>query len=162
METIAVYWESRIKTYGFQRIPEVALIELSWPIDAIKSLGEILTSHDIQGFQAPFIAGQDADRELSFVFCLPEKAGIAFHACLEQAGISTSHRYVYPVGIIFFHGPHFGDRYGIARAAFSAISKAGIQLIASGCASSSVYLILAQDDLDRAEQILTETFEVAK
>ncbi len=162
METIAVYWESRIKTYGFQRIPGVALIELSWPIDSIKSLGEILTSHDIQGFQAPFIAAQESDRELSFVFCLPERAGMDFHACAEQTGIPTYHRYIYPVGIIFFHGPHFGDRYGIAETTFSAISKAGIQLIASGCASSSVYLILAQDDLDRAEQVLTKTFEVAR
>lgn len=162
METIAVYWESRIKTYGFQRIPQLALVELSCPIEAIKSLGEILTHDDIQGLKAPFIVAQESDRELSFVFCLPEREGKGFHASLEQTHISASHRYIYPVGIIFFHGPHFGDRYGIAEAAFSAISKAGIQLIASGCASSSVYLILAQDDLDRAEEVLTKTFEVAK
>ena len=161
METIAVYWESRIKTYGFQRITELALIELSCPISAIKSLGEILASHDIQGLKAPFILAQESDRELSFIFCLPEREGVDFHASLEQTGIPTSHRYIYPVGIIFFHGPHFGDRYGIADAAFSAVSKEDIPLIASGCASSSVYLILAQDDLDRAEQELRKTFEVA-
>ncbi|MBW1691663.1 MAG: hypothetical protein DRG87_09750 [Deltaproteobacteria bacterium] len=161
METIAVYWESRIKTYGFQRMPGLALIELSCPVGTIKSLGEILTHDDMQALRAPFIAAQESDRELSFIFCLPEREGKGFHASLEQTRIPTSHRYVYPVGIIFFHGPHFGDRYGIADAAFSAISKAGIQLIASGCASSSVYLILAQDDLDRAEEALTKAFEVA-
>lgn len=162
METIAVYWESRVKTYGFQRIPQVALIELSCPIGTIKSLGEILTHDDIQALKAPFIVAQESDRELSFIFCLPEREGKGFHASLEQTHIPTSHRYLYPVGIIFFHGPHFGDRYGIAEATFSAISKAGIQPIASGCASSSVYLILAQDDLDRAEEVLTKAFEVAK
>jgi aspartokinase len=161
METIAVYWESRIKTYGFQRIPELALIELSCPFTAVESLGEILTSHDMQGLQAPFILAQESEREFSFVFCLPECEGIQFRASLEQTPIPAYHRYVYPVGIIFFHGPHFGDRYGIAEAAFSAVAKQGIPLIASGCASSSVYLIMGQDDLGRAEQELRKTFEVA-
>jgi aspartokinase len=161
METIAVYWESRIKTYGFQKIPQLALIELSCPIGAIKSLGDILTNDDMQALTAPFIAAQESDRELSFIFCLPEREGKGLHASLEQSDIPTYHRCICPVGIIFFHGPHFGDRYGIAEVAFSAISKAGIQLIASGCASSSVYLILAQDDLDRAEEVLSKTFEVA-
>jgi aspartokinase len=162
VETIAGYWESRIKTYGFQRIPEQALIALTCPITAIESLGEILTSHEIQGLTAPFILAQESDLELSFIFCLPEGEGMGFHESLEQARIPTSHRFIYPVGIIFFHGPHFGDRYGIAEATFSVISKEGIPLIASGCSSSSVYLILAQDDLDRAERVLTNTFEVAK
>lgn len=161
METIAVYWESRIKTYGFQRISELALIELSCPFAGVKSMGEILTSHGIQGLNAPFILAQESDGTLSFVFCLPERQGMQFHASLEQTRIPTVRRYSYPVGIIFFHGPHFGDRYGIAEAAFSAVAKEGIQLIASGCASSSVYLIIGQDDLDRAEQELRKTFEVA-
>jgi aspartokinase len=162
METIAVYWESRIKTYGFQRLTDLALIEVSCPIQAIKSLGEILIRDDIQASKAPFIAAQESDRELFFVFCLPEREGKGLRTSLQQTHIPTSHRYIYPVGIIYFHGPHFGDRYGIAEAAFSAISKAGIEIIASGCASSSVYLILAQDDLDRTEEVLTKTFEVTK
>jgi aspartokinase len=161
METIAVYWESRIKTYGFQRISELSFIELSCPCTESGSLGEILTSHDIQGLHAPFMLAQEWDGKLSFVFCLPERQGMHLHASLEQTHIPSSHRYIYPVGIIFFHGPHFGDRYGIAEAAFSAVSKEGIQLIASGCTSSSVYLIIGQDDLNGAEEGLRKTFEVA-
>jgi aspartokinase len=162
METIAVYWESRIKTYGFQRAAGLALIELFCPINSIKPMGEFLTGDHMQGLKASFIMAQESKRGLSFVFCLPEKEGMGFHAYLEQTGMSTSHRYIHPVGIIFFQGPHFGDRYGIAETAFSAIAKQGIEIIASGCAASSVYLILAQDDLDRTEQVLTKTFEVAK
>jgi aspartokinase len=161
METIAVYWESRIKTYGFQRISELALLELSCPFTAVESLGEILISHDVQCLNAPFILAQESERGLSFVFCLPERQGMEFHASLEQIHSPFSQQYMYPVGIIFFHGPHFGDRYGIAEAAFSAVAKEGIRLIASGCASSSVYLIMAQDDLGRAEEGLKKTFEVA-
>jgi aspartokinase len=161
VETVAVYWESRIKTYGFQRISGLAIIELACPLTDCKSLGEMLISHDIQRFNAPFILAQELEGTLSFFFCLPERQGPEFHAALKQAHIFGDHHYRHHVGIIFFHGPHFGDRYGIAEAAFSAVSKAGIQIIASGCASSSVYLILAQDDLDRTEQALRKTFEVA-
>lgn len=161
METIAVYWESRIKTYGFQRVTDLALIELSYPLHAINSLGEILSRDDLQALKAPFILAQGSDHEISFLFCLPEKEGRDFHASLEIALSPISQRYVHPVGVIFFHGPHFGDRYGIADATFSALSKAGVEIMASGCSSSSVYLVLNQDDLDRAEEVLTKTFEVA-
>jgi len=161
VETIAVYWESKIKTYGFQKISELALIELRFPLAGVRSLGDLLTSHDMQSLNAPFIMAQESEGTLAFVFCLPERQGMQFHTSLEQRNTPFFYRYMYPVGIIFFYGPHFGDRYGIAEAAFSAVSKEGIQLIASGCASSSVYLIMAQDDLSEAEQELRKTFEVA-
>jgi len=162
METIAVYRESRIKTYGFQRLADLALIELSCPLTKMRSLGEILYQDDLKMLSAKFITAQASGHEVSFYFCLPVEQGRNFYASLEKHPSSPINRYIYPVGIIFFYGPDFGDRYGIAEATFSAISKEGIQIIASGCASSSVFLILAQDDLESAEQVLTKTFEVAK
>jgi len=162
METIAVYWEPRIKTYGFQRITDLALIEFSYPLSEIKSLGEILSQDRLQGLRPKFIIAQQSDQKISFILCLPVKEGKDFHASLEKTPGPTPHRYIYPVGIIFFHGPHFGDRYGVADATFSALSKAEIQIMASGCSSSSVFLVLLQDDIDKAEEALTQIFEVAK
>lgn len=161
METIAVYWEPRIKTYGFQKVTGLAILEIACPVHAVESLVEILTRDDLHTVTAPFILAQESSHELSFLFCLPEREGEDLRASLEQASVVTSHRYLYPVGIIFFHGPHFGDRYGIADSAFSALLKAGIETIASGCSSSSVYLVIDQDDIHRAEEVLTEAFEVA-
>ena len=162
METIAVYWESRIKTYGFQRVIDLALIELSCPLSEIKSLGEILSQDDLQILSPKFIIAQESDHKITFIFCLPGKEGKDFHASLKKTPRPTLHRYIYPVSIIFFYGPHFGDRYGIADATFSTLLKADIKIIASGCSSASVYLVLAQDDIDKAEEVLSETFEVAK
>ena len=162
MDTIAVYWEPRIKTYGFQRITDLALIEFSYPLSEIKSLGEILSQDRLQGLRSKFIIAQQSDQKISFILCLPVKEGKDFHASLEKTPGPTPHRYIYPVGIIFFHGPHFGDRYGVADATFSALSKAEIQIMASGCSSSSVFLVLLQDDIDKAEEALTQIFEVAK
>ena len=162
METIAVYWEPRIKTYGFQRITDLALIELSCPLSKIKSLGEILSQDDLKIVRLKFIISQVSNHEISFIFCLPLKESKYFHTALEKNSNQTLHKYIHPVSIIFFHGPHFGDRYGIANATFSSLSKAGMKIIASGCSSASVFLVLAQHDIDKAEEILSETFEVAK
>lgn len=161
METIAVYWEPRIKTYGFQRLTDLALIEFSYPFHEIKSLGEILSQGELQNVKPKFMIAQESDGEVSFIFCLPVEEGKDFHKSLEKDLRPTTQRYIYPVGIIFFHGPHFGDRYGIADATFSTLSKADIEVIASGCSSSSVFLVLIQDDIDMAEKVLGETFEVA-
>jgi aspartokinase len=162
METIAVYRESRIKTYGFQRATNLALIEFSYPLSQIKYLGEILSQDDIQTLRPRFIIAQETDHEISFVFCLPVKEGRDFHASLKKTPRPTPHRYIYPVGIIFFHGPHFGDRYGIADATFCTLSNADIKIMASGCSSSSIFLVLVQDDIEKAEEVLAKTFEVAK
>jgi len=162
METIAVYWEPRIKTYGFQRITDLALIEFSCPLSKIKPLGEILSQDDLIVLRPKFIIAQVSNHEISFIICLPLKESKDFHTSLEKTSSPTLHKYIHPVSIIFFHGPHFGDRYGIANATFSSLSKAGLKIIASGCSSASVFLVLAQHDIDKAEEILSETFEVAK
>lgn len=162
METIAIYWEPRVKTYGFQRFSDLALIECSCLLHEIQSLGDIL-SHDVLHVAEPkFIMAQESNHEISFTFCLPAKEEKGFHASLGKTLSANSLRCVSPVGIIFFYGPHFGDRYGIADATFSSLSKAGITVIASGCSSSSVYVVVLQGDMDKAEEALTQTFEVAK
>ena len=162
METIAVYWEPRIKTYGFQRITDLALIEFSCPLSEIKPLGEILSQDDLKILRPKFIIAQVSNHEISFIICLPLKESKDFHTSLEKTSSPTPYKYIHPVSIIFFHGPHFGDRYGIANATFSSLSKAGLKILASGCSSASVFLVLAQHDIDKAEEILSETFEVAK
>jgi len=162
METIAVYWEPRIKTYGFQRITDLALIEFSYPLSDIKNLGEIFSKDDFKILRPKFIISHVMHHEISFIVCLPLKEGKDFHASLKKASCATPCKYIHPVSILFFHGPHFGDRYGIADATFSSLSKAGMKILASGCSSASVFLVLAQHDIDKAEEILSETFEVAK
>ena len=162
METIAVYWESRIKTYGFQRINDLALIELSYTLSDIKSLGELFSKDDLKTLRPKFIIAQVTNHEISFIFCLPVKESKVLRRLLKKTSHPISCRHIQPVSIVFFHGPHFGDRYGIADATFSTLSKAGIKILASGCSLASVFLVLATHDIDKAEEALAETFEVAK
>jgi hypothetical protein len=63
-----------------------------------------------------------------------------------------------PVAGIFLHGPHFGDRYGIAHTLVDALEKAHIPLLALSCTISSISLIIRQQELAAAQVILGKTF----
>ena len=162
METIAVYWEQPIKTYGFQKVTDLVLVEFSYPLKEITSLGRTLSQDALQKVKAEFIIVQEFGESISITLCLSEKEYRDFWVSVAEAPGLTPCEYTYPVGIIYFHGPHFGDRYGIAEATFSALSQADIEIVASGCSASSVFVVLAQDDIARAENVLSDAFEVAK
>jgi aspartokinase len=162
METIAVYWESRIKTYGFNKLNNLSLFEFYYPEEKVTELGKVLSNANFQDIKTKFMILQRLNDGISLVFCLSESDGSDFHASLKNDLALKSYKYLYPVGILFFHGPHFGDRYGIADAAFSPLLEAGIKIISSGCSSASIFLVIAQDDLKRAEEALSKTFDSAK
>ena len=63
-----------------------------------------------------------------------------------------------PVAGIFLHGPHFGDRYGIAQILTGALEKAHVSLLALSCTISSISLIIRQHELAAAQLVLTDTF----
>ena len=62
--------------------------------------------------------------------------------------------------MIHFQGPHFGDRYGIANAAFDALAKEEIEPIAVCCAGSSVYMVLPPRTGGDALRILSTPFQI--
>ena len=159
METVAVYWESRIKTYGFQRITDLSLFEFFSPFSEIKQIGEFFSQSKFQDLNSKFIVAQESDEGLTFAVCLPLKKEEAFYKSLKENRGLTFVRHIFPAGIIYFHGPHFGDRYGVADATLSTLSRAGINILATDCSSASVFLVLAHEDLDRAEEELSRTFE---
>lgn len=64
-----------------------------------------------------------------------------------------------PVAGIFMHGPHFGDRYGIAHTLVEALEKAQVSLLALSCTISSISLIIRQQELAAALVVLGNTFE---
>jgi len=64
-----------------------------------------------------------------------------------------------PVAGISLHGPHFGDRYGIAHTLVEALEKAQVTLLALSCTISSISLIIRQQQLAPALLVLGNTFE---
>ena len=64
-----------------------------------------------------------------------------------------------PVAGIFLHGPHFGDRYGIAHTLVAALEKVHVTILALSCTISSISLIIRQHELAAALLVLGQVFE---
>ena len=67
-----------------------------------------------------------------------------------------------PVDLLFFHGPHFQDRYGIAETAFSALDHSRVRVHAAGCTGTSVYLVADSGQGKLIREMLSDAFTVPK
>ena len=65
----------------------------------------------------------------------------------------------FPVEMLNFHGPHFGDRYGIADMAGRALQKNGNRYILMGCSAASVHILFIKNAADKAKAALASVFE---
>ncbi len=162
METIAVYWEPRIKTYGFQEFKGLTLLEIGGSHDRLPKIAARLAAlSDTNGFELVFVQPGD-DNLLHFFFVLREERADSilqrFEIEEKESEPVEMHR-EHPVDMIFFHGPHFGDRFGIADAAFGCLAKAGAIVMAAACSASSFYLVVRPEQTSLAMECLAETFE---
>ena len=108
----------------------------------------------------PFvIALPSLENRLSFNFCLPEgkepEIRDVFSSHLGNKAIACHSQ----VAALYIHGPHFGDRYGIAHALVKAVESKGVSLLALGCTVSSISGIVGEQDLDAAVQALEASFQ---
>ena len=75
-------------------------------------------------------------------------------------GTSLRLRVDNPVELVYFQGPHYGDRYGIACAALSALAKHGVTVLAVVCAGASVYMITPKGMACTARNALIGAFSI--
>jgi aspartokinase len=64
--------------------------------------------------------------------------------------------------LVFFQGPHFGDRYGIADVAVEALAGKGVEMTAIVCSGACIYIVLPGGKSEEAVLVLAETFEIPK
>ncbi|NQT56495.1 MAG: hypothetical protein HQ551_09730 [Desulfobacteraceae bacterium] len=164
METIAVYWEPRIKTYGFNKVNDLSLLELVLHPAQIADLGfGIQELGDLEIGFLLVLAQHTGDQELRVDLLVKrqwEKKIIDHVHHIIGGNLDESIHVTTPVGLIYFQGPHFGDRYGVADSAFGALSRKSIPILAVGCSASSIYLVLPQERLEESKTLLTEAFEL--
>jgi len=73
-------------------------------------------------------------------------------------GVCSGLRVNNPVELVYFQGPHYGDRYGIAGAAVSALAQHDVPLLAVVCTGASVYLIMPKGMASAALNALGNAF----
>lgn len=164
METIAVYWEPKIKTYGFNKITNLTLMGFALTPKQTAPMGFRLQELAEPKVRIFLVLGQYLDdRKLSLYLLIEQKweeRMINHLRHLIGGDPGESIHIISPAGLIYFHGPHFGDRYGIADSAFGVLARNGVPILASACSASSIYLVLHEERLEDAKKFLTEAFKL--
>ena len=161
METIAIYWEPIIKTYGLFRSRDLVLLSKVVPPEAVADVGRLLAEGDFE--RQPEIAlisaaaASDGSLRLSVVVQPDETIPLsAVNTLWKQiAAVEEASR---TVDLLYFQGPHFGDRFGIAHAVQSDLARIGLTPLLLVCSASSVYMALPSGTLDRAAAALSRSF----
>ena len=158
-KTIASYEEKVIRIYGLVQQPDLDLWNLELPAAGLENLGAALIHLGHQGIKMPFVAAlPSADNRLLFSFCFPRTQAAAIRGAFSRH-LSTTPVSRHPrTAALFLHGPHFGDRYGIADTLTTALQNAGVTLMAMGCTVSSISVVINDKDLAKAVQTLDATF----
>lgn len=151
-ETKAYFQEKRIKTYGFALETGLSLTTVVCTSQGVAEAGRILETLDAKFlFSAAICLGSTETR----VFCLTPEGQGAGPAQTGQDMLVTRAR----ADLVTFHGPHFGDRFGIFSAAALCLDMAGLDLLLAGCTGASVTLVLPEGQGEKALPALAKGFE---
>ena len=166
-KVVATYQEKVIKVYCIIPQPDLDLWGMSIAsADILAGFAEALMEMGQLGLAIPFLVALPGLGGKEFI--------LSFSTARRQPGgpdhggevrrILTRHvpdlrpMRLTPVAGVFLHGPHFGDRYGIAHTLVEALENAHISLLALSCTISSISLIIRQHQLAAAQVILGNTF----
>jgi len=164
METIARYTESKIKTYGFETKFDLCICEFSLELEQFRPInqGDGDFDADIIPFELAFMGPSD-ELHCRFSVVVSNRYRNAVKQYISGMNphlADTAMRLTAPVELLYFFGPHFGDRFGIAEFTFNALGQCNIPLIASVCSGSSVYLVLPEHCAEKAKTAFSKLFEV--
>jgi aspartokinase len=164
LETRAAYWEPRIKTYGFQRVADLSLFEISVRRASIDSLGRAFCRLGDAGVGFHLVFSRPSSRGLEVLLLAPAQWAKVIEANLQELVEGTDEVIgrTSPAEMVFFQGPHFGDRYGIVDTALRALAARGIKMTATACSGSCIYIVLPEGKSGEAVVALSEVFEIPK
>lgn len=162
VETIARYWEPVIRIYGSNLKTGLTRFTVSFAGDQFSRVMADLTDCGITRFEMMGLAKTDSGQihlqvmvdpkhdpydVASMRKCFADTQGVEFSA---QQGME----------LVFFHGPHFQDRYGVMHTAVSALTKASIKISCAACSGTGVQLVAEAGIGSRMLKVLGEVFVV--
>ena len=162
METIAVYWENRIKTYGFQIERNLSLFQIAITPQALAGIGStLLNETGVIHFRWVLVQASST-QTLKLHILLDRQWEQPMRVFLDDYrgnGEDLDLRVVSPVEMVFFHGPHFGDRFGIADTALGTLREKGLPILAAGCTGASVYIVVPEHCSTETGNLLSDLFD---
>ncbi len=164
METIAVYWERKIKTYGFEDVLDMSLLVLEFQSGQLPEWGLRLYEMDDSRLRFELVLTQLKGENVLQLYLLFkhkwEERLINHISRFIRKNAGETFHITSPVEMVCFFGPHFGERYGIADSVFKALTPEAIPVLLASFSGSIVYLILPEGMAKKAKVLLAETFEV--
>jgi aspartokinase len=164
VETFAVYWEPKPKTYGFKEVIDLSLLTIEIRPGNMSQWGlwlMELSDLDI-GFHL-ILAKYSTHQGLRLYILFAKLWGdrvLSYLGKKIDLDSGKDFHLTYPVELISFQGPHFGDRYGIADTAFKALDEQGVPVLITVFAGAAVYIVLPEKKLQDARPLLLKAFEV--
>ena len=166
METAAEFNETQIRTYGFNLQKGLILFDIYLPHNQIGIWGQALSALSETEFRFEWVAGRSTDPQTMHLSLLCDSS------CYPDPG-ETLHRTLSgfsvvqiidlgPVDVISFHGPHYGDRYGIADCTISTLRQHNITIIGMTCAIAGISIVLPPGIGERAKEVLSTVFEIPR
>ena len=159
-----MYWEPRIKTYGFQVVKELALYRYLIPVNQSNHWERALELIENGPNRFHLICGQlNETSELSLSLLCESDQARSFSRDIEaEMPVDEGFRYqmITPVELLFFQGPHFGDRFGVADFTYCALKDHANDLLAAVFSCASIYLVLPEGKADGALDQLNAAFNI--
>lgn len=158
-----MYWESKIRIYGMVKQTGLSLFTIVFSRDRLAYWGRQIAFLERTGRGFEMVSLQPlASSSMQLCLLLAENDQDILRL-LEKGTAddpNASWRTVSPVELIYLHGPHFQDRYGIAEAAIAPLRRANIAILAVGCSGTSVFLVVNENMVELTASCLAETFVI--
>ncbi len=161
-EIICSFQEEIIKVYNVTYHIDLDLLNTSLPLDRLRDFGAALLELDELPIRIPFLVSKSSpdDTSMYFAFCLAAAYRDEVKNALGRNLPGLDFRCHGPVSVFFLHGPHFGDRYGIANALVRSLRQANISPLALSCAVSSVSVVIEGNNTDQTLAALDTNFQI--
>jgi aspartokinase len=143
----------------------LSLLEVTVDHCQMASLGRALVQMGEKGIQFHSIFSRPGPQALTLCFLVQSDWVRLAEEHLEQPAQQDGETFGYRTSaaeLVFFQGPHFGDRYGIADAAVGALAERGVKMTAIVCSGACIYIVLPEGKSEEAVLVLAETFEIPK
>jgi hypothetical protein len=172
-ETSAKYVETKIRTYGIGTKAGLALCSATIPVTALAEWGDRIRMLEDHGLRFAFASAETLPDGCIRLCFLSEAEAIdseELTAFTEDNGYESVIRSVLDgaeenitvvtdVCLISLQGPHFGDRYGIAEHAFTALMNGSVPILAAACVGAMIYMVVPEAGKHRSTSLLSEVFE---
>lgn len=166
METIAVYWEETIRTYGFTLFEGQTCCRMHLTNHEAAQWEQALqTMEEGQALFRLVWAQAESPSHIKFFLLCDDNHWQNVRSCLtsqKECRCILDKQEISQVDMVYFQGPHFGDRYGILDFTYKALDRGQIPILGVVCSVASVYLIAPLGRGAEIQKCLSQAFEIPK